>query len=61
MKSFDKFVAFTVTSLAGILAAGSAFAGVVQVIDVPEPGFFGIAAAGVVGVILAARLSRKSK
>jgi hypothetical protein len=55
-------VSFTsaIVAASSILAAGAAFAGEdVAPFNVPEPGLFGIVAAGMAGVIIAARLRNK--
>jgi ABC-type cobalamin transport system permease subunit len=46
-------------SLTTILATSSAWAGAITSQPVPEPGIFGIIAAGAAAVILAARLKNK--
>jgi hypothetical protein len=43
----------------GGLLAGNAWAGIPQPINVPEPGLFGIAAAGTVAILLLVRLRQK--
>ena len=52
-------ISLTIMTLSVICASSAAWAVVAVPIDVPEPGLFGIAAAGVAAVILATRLRKR--
>lgn len=49
-------------SVSAVMASTAVWAGFIPApVDVPEPGLFGVVAAGVASVLLVARLSRRSK
>jgi hypothetical protein len=59
MRAMNKYVLATIVSATGVVVAGTAWAGIVPVITVPEPGLFGLVAGGTAAVIIAARLRNR--
>lgn len=62
MSDITKYVLTATVSALTIVVSSVVWAGGGTIpINVPEPGLFGIVAAGVAAVVVAARMSRKSK
>lgn len=61
MSDMMKYILTATASALAVVVSTAVWAGGIVQVTVPEPGLFGIVAAGVAGVLLAARISRKSK